>query len=141
MGSEFQQLLTRAHQASLNAYAPYSHFQVGAALLCDDGSIITGCNVENASFSLCLCAERVAIVKAVSEGRKHFKAIAISACRQNPITNDVVIDTAVRPCGACLQVMAEFFGGQAIVICPSDNQPMQRFTVSELFPQAFQFAR
>ena len=91
-------LLRIAKEASYNAYVPYSRFQVGAALECDDGTVFTGCNVENAAFGSTICAERTACVKAVSEGHKSFKRIAIYADSQNWAT----------PCGACRQFMAEF---------------------------------
>jgi len=93
-----QDLLKEALQARKAAHAPYSRFKVGAALLCNDGSVFTGCNVENASYGLALCAERVAVFKAVSERRKKFTALAVVADTPEP----------VQPCGACLQVLAEF---------------------------------
>ncbi len=87
-----------AIEARKQAYVPYSKFAVGAALLCADGSIYTGCNIENASFGLTNCAERTAIFKAVSEGKRDFVALAVVADTPNPCS----------PCGACRQVMAEF---------------------------------
>lgn len=137
MGSEYQQLLKRAEQASVSAYAPYSNFHVGAALLCEDGTVVTGCNIENASYGLCLCAERVAISKAVSEGKKKFKALAVSASRVNQMTSELEVDTSVRPCGACLQVMKEFFSNNTIVLCPSSQREPLQFTMCDLLPHAF----
>ena len=137
MGREYQQLLTKAEEASAGAYAPYSHFYVGAALLCEDGTVVTGCNVENASYGLCLCAERVAISKAVSEGKRHFKALAVSASRMNPMTNELEVDSSVRPCGACLQVMMEFFQKDTTVICPSGKNVPLQFSMQDLLPHAF----
>lgn len=87
-----------ARQVLAKSYSPYSSFAVGAALLTNDGNIVTGCNVENASYGLTLCAERVALVKAVSEGYRHFTALVVFTPTQNP----------TPPCGACLQMLAEF---------------------------------
>lgn len=108
-------LLTNAHKAKENAYCRYSNFQVGAAVLAKDGNIIKGCNVENASYGLTMCAERTALFKAVSEGYKpgDFEAIAIAASADN-----------FSPCGACRQVINEFgddiivifeFGGETVI--------------------------
>ena len=98
-----QELLKMAEEASAYAYTPYSHFQVGAAVLCTDGSIYTGCNVENASYGLCMCAERVAIGKAISEGRRRIDKIAVAGREEKG-----VFRPGCLPCGACRQVIAEF---------------------------------
>ena len=95
---EIQKLIDRAIVAREKTYSPYSHFGVGAALLCEDGVIYEGCNIENASYSLTNCAERTAIFKAVSEGHTKFKALAVVADTEGPCA----------PCGACRQVMGEF---------------------------------
>ena len=95
---ETQKLMDCAIKARENAYSPYSHFAVGAALLCEDGTLYEGCNIENASYGLTNCAERTAIFKAVSEGHTKFKALAVVADTEGPCA----------PCGACRQVMAEF---------------------------------
>lgn len=95
---EIQKLMDCAIKARENAYSPYSHFAVGAALLCEDGTLFEGCNIENASYGLTNCAERTAIFKAVSEGHIKFKALAVVADTEGPCA----------PCGACRQVMAEF---------------------------------
>ena len=92
-----RELMSLAKQASLNAYIPYSHFAVGAALECDDGTVFTGCNVENAALGSTICAERTACCKAVSEGHRSFRRIAIYAEREHWCT----------PCGACRQLLAE----------------------------------
>jgi cytidine deaminase len=101
---ESKLLVQAAKEAQKNAYAPYSKFKVGAALLTTDNKITLGCNIENASYGLTVCAERVAIFKAVSEGYKKFKAIAV-------VTSD-----GSYPCGACLQVMAEFAPNLTVII-------------------------
>ena len=95
---EIQKLIDRAIVAREKTYSPYSHFGVGAALLCEDGAIYEGCNIENASYGLTNCAERTAIFKAVSEGRTKIKALAVVADTEGPCA----------PCGACRQVMGEF---------------------------------
>jgi cytidine deaminase len=93
-----RELLNIAQEASTKAYAPYSNYRVGAALECEDGTVYSGCNVENAAYGECICAERCAVVKAVSEGRRAFRRIAIYAEGRN----------YAMPCGACRQVLAEF---------------------------------
>lgn len=95
---KIQNLIERAIVAREKTYSPYSHFGVGAALLCEDGRIYEGCNIENASYGLTNCAERTAIFKAVSEGHTKFKALAVVADTEGPCA----------PCGACRQVMVEF---------------------------------
>lgn len=110
---ELHQLLDAARAASSHAYAPYSRFHVGAALLTETGRIVTGCNVENASLSLTICAERVALVKAVSEGDRHFRALALVGPSGAPCP----------PCGACLQALAEFDPGLMIVLPGPTREP------------------
>jgi cytidine deaminase len=125
-------LLRRAREARAHAYAPYSRFQVGAALLADDGRIFAGCNVENASYGLGNCAERVAIGTAVSQGARSFVAIAVTGPENA---------TACAPCGACRQVLSEF-GPELPVIMPAggpDGYTVQ--TIGELLPGAFGPAR
>ena len=117
-----------AIEASNRAYAPYSKFRVGAALLAEDGRVFTGCNVENASFGLTNCAERTAVFKAVSEGATRFKAIAIAGG----------VGDVAMPCGACRQVLAEFCPPEAPVRCVSlDGAITKDFTVGELLPGVF----
>ena len=101
-----EELIALAKEAMTRAYAPYSGFKVGAALLCQDGTVYQGCNIENAAFSPTVCAERTAIFKAVSEGKREFAAIAVCGGK------DGVITGLFPPCGVCRQVMAEF--------CPAD---------------------
>jgi cytidine deaminase len=114
-----------AKKARKLAYAPYSRFKVGAALLDDHGRIWSGCNVENASYGLSLCAERVAIAKMVSAGSRQWQALALAA------KNGVV------PCGACLQVLAEFAAPDALVAVPDSSGTATIFRLSDLLPEAF----
>jgi cytidine deaminase len=120
-----RQLLTRAEDALKNAYAPYSKFKVGCALLTEDGRIYTGCNIENASYGATNCAERTAIFKAVSEGHKDFTALAI--------VSDI---PHVVPCGICRQVIAEFCSDLEIITGKSDGD-IKSFNIKELLPYAF----
>ena len=121
-------LLSIAKEASYNAYVPYSRFQVGAALECDDGTVYTGCNVENAAFGSTICAERTACVKAVSEGRRSFKRIAIYADSRNWPT----------PCGACRQFMAEFSPDMEVLCSKADGRYVS-YKLRELLPYGFDF--
>jgi cytidine deaminase len=123
---KFRKLIATAKAAQRNAHAPYSKFHVGAALLTKSGKVYTGVNIENASYGLTNCAERVAIGKAVSEGHRKFQAIAC-----------VAPSTSLSPCGACRQVLAEF--GEMVVIC-ADSRNTRRIRIhllSELLPHAF----
>ncbi len=106
-----KELLSMAAEAAENAYAPYSGFRVGAALECADGSVFLGCSVENASFGDTLCAERTAVVKAVSEGRREFRRIAVSASSAD----------YCLPCGSCLQVLREFSEDMEILSARGDG--------------------
>lgn len=105
--SEFFSLAVRASEKS---YSPYSNFKVGAVLLTEDGQVFTGCNIENASYSLTVCAERTAIFKAVSSGFRNFKAIAIAG------SSDGDFSKPCPPCGACLQVMSEFCDDDFMIV-------------------------
>ncbi len=119
-------LLAAAHAARRQAYAPYSKFRVGAALLTEDGKIVTGSNVENASYGLTICAERVAVTKAISDGYRKFQALAIAAPSASP-----------TPCGACRQVLAEF--GDLVVVCADSRrrESAQLYRLEELLPAGF----
>jgi len=119
-----QELIAAARQAYHRAYAPYSNFSVGAALRARSGQIFTGCNVENASYGLTVCAEMTAVVKAVSEGERDFEAIAI------------VSRGRVAPCGSCRQVLAEFNPNLLIVLADLQGDG-RTFRLSELLPAAF----
>ena len=121
-------LLNMARDAAKQAYVPYSHFPVGAALECADGSVFTGCNVENAALGSTICAERTAIVKAVSEGRRKFVRIAIYGEGE----------TYCMPCGACRQVMAEFAGDSDMeVLCTRAGGRYVSYRLSQLMPHTF----
>ena len=122
---EIQKLMDCAIKARENAYSPYSHFAVGAALLCEDGILYEGCNIENASYGLTNCAERTAIFKAVSEGRIKFKALAVVADTEGPCA----------PCGACRQVMAEF--KIPLIIMGNLMGNIKIVTIEELLPFSF----
>jgi len=117
-------LVALATQARSRAYAPYSGYCVGAALLAKSGRVHTGCNVENAVYPVTLCAERVALVKAVSEGEREFETIA------------VVTANAGTPCGSCRQALAEF-GLETRVLIATPNRLVRECTVSELLPHSF----
>ncbi len=121
-----RELVILAKEAMENAYAPYSHFKVGAALLAKDGRVFQGCNIENASYGATNCAERTAIFKAVSEGVREFEAIAIVASSGE----------YASPCGICRQVLFEFLP-EGKVILDSDEKGMVTFTVRELLPLGF----
>lgn len=122
---EIQKLMDCAIKARKNAYSPYSHFAVGAALLCEDGTLYEGCNIENASYGLTNCAERTAIFKAVSEGHIKFKALAVVADTEGPCA----------PCGACRQVMAEF--KIPLIIMGNLMGNIKIVTIEELLPFSF----
>ncbi len=122
---DLEALVAAAVAARSSAYAPYSDFSVGAAVWATDGCIFTGCNVENVSYGLTICAERVAIGSAVAAGRQSFEALAL------------VTDGAVAPCGACLQVLAEFCEQAIVVICHADGRIARTTTLSDLLPDRF----
>ena len=125
-----EQLATLAKQAMEKAYAPYSGYKVGAALLCGDGTVYTGCNIENAAFSPTMCAERVAFGKAVSEGHRDFTAIAVCGGK------DGVITGTFPPCGVCRQVMAEFCKPDFTVHLVSDAG-VESISLKNLLPHSF----
>ena len=112
------------------SYCPYSHFPVGAALECEDGTVYTGCNIENAGYSATVCAERTAVFKAVSEGEREFSAIAVVGGSGDSI------DPACTPCGVCRQVLAEFCDPTMPVILGNSDQ-LKVLTLENLLPLAF----
>ena len=123
---DVQALIEAANAARDHAYAPYSHYPVGAALRTKSGRVYTGVNIENAAYPTGICAERVAVFKAVSDGEQEFEAIA------------VVTDNGGSPCGACRQVLAEFGLDTNVFIADGSGKLVQSTTVGELLPNAFQ---
>ena len=124
---DWDHLVELAWETRLKAHAPYSQFQVGAALLAFDGRIFTGCNVENSSYGLTMCAERNALGKAVSEGASDFLRIAVIADTHAP----------VPPCGACRQVIYELCGKQTEIVMVNLHGQIETHTVEQLLPEAF----
>ncbi|MGG1546560.1 cytidine deaminase [Bacillus paralicheniformis] len=122
-----QELIAEALKAREFAYVPYSKFKVGAALLTEGGKVYKGCNIENAAYSLCNCAERTALFKAYSEGEKSFKMLAVAADTPGPVS----------PCGACRQVISELCSPNMPVILTNLNGQIKEMTVQELLPGAF----
>jgi cytidine deaminase len=120
-----QALIDAANTVRQNAYVPYSNYRVGAAVQTKSGRVFTGVNVENASYPETMCAERVAIFKAVSEGEKDFEAIS------------VVTDNGGSPCGGCRQVLAEFGLDTIVLIANGEAQLLKEMTVKDLLPEAF----
>ena len=128
-------LLQRAKDARKGAYAPYSGFFVGAALLCRDGRIFLGCNIENASFSPTCCAERVAIFKAISEGAREFEAIAVVGGHGEDT------QPMCTPCGVCRQVLSEFCDDHLTVILESRDGSPLKLSMGELLPARFRLSQ
>jgi cytidine deaminase len=124
--ADYEALISAAKDARLNAHAPYSNFRVGAALRATSGRIFGGCNVENATYGLTVCAERVAIFKAISEGERGFDAIAV-------VTDT---DSLTPPCGACRQLIWEFCGDVPVVLCNLKGRA-ETLRMRELFPKPF----
>lgn len=128
---ENNKLVKLAIEAMQNAYAPYSKFKVGAALLTKSGKIYLGSNVENASFGCTNCAERTAFFKAVSEGEREFVKIAVVGGKDGKITD------YITPCGVCRQVMSEFCGEDFEIVAATSEQDFKLFTLSQLLPFGF----
>ncbi|WP_058486953.1 cytidine deaminase [Defluviitalea phaphyphila] len=122
----YKKLIEKAYKAKEMAYVPYSKFQVGAAVLTDSGKIFTGCNIENASYGATNCAERTAIFKAISEGERNFKAIAIVSSSGD----------FTYPCGICRQVIVEFMKDGEIILA-NEKGEYKVYTVQEILPFAF----
>ena len=124
-------LVKKANEARAKSYCPYSGFAVGAALLCADGTIYTGANIENASYTPTICAERVAFFSAVHDGHRDFTAIAIVGGKSG-----CDIDSLCTPCGVCRQVMSEFCKGDFNIIL-SDGEKDSVFTLDDMLPHRF----
>ena len=124
---DMQNLIDQSKKAREKAYVPYSKFQVGAALLTEDGNVFHGCNIENAGYSMTNCAERTAMFKAVSDGHRKFSAIAVTADTEGPVS----------PCGACRQVLAEFCSQDMPVYLTNLKGEVLKTTVGELLPGSF----
>ena len=128
---KYKELIDLAIKAREMAYAPYSEFAVGAALLCKDGTVYTGCNIENSSFGATNCAERTAIFKAVSEGAGDFEAIAVVGAKHGePLM-------FCPPCGICRQVMTEFCDLDSFLVVLSDGKEEKIYTLREMLPHSF----
>jgi len=124
--SEHDALIAAARTAREHAHAPFSNFRVGAAVRAKSGRVFTGCNVENATYGLTLCAERVAIFKAISEGERGFDAVAVVADT----------DTLTPPCGACRQILWEFCGDAEVILANLEGK-VERHRMAALFPKPF----
>ncbi len=125
-----QELINAAKKAMEKSYAPYSHFNVGAALYCGDGKVYLGANIENSSFSLCCCAERNAVFRAVNDGERDFKAIAIVGGKNHKI------EKYCPPCGACRQVLTEFCK-ESFDIILTNGQKIKTFKLKDIMPLGF----
>lgn len=123
-----EQLIEKALEMRSKAYVPYSKFPVGAALLTKSGKVYTGCNIENAAYPVSLCAERVAIFKAIADGETEFEELAVAADTNRP----------VPPCGSCRQVMSEFFETDTRVHLTNLHNQLKTVTMEELLPFSFQ---
>lgn len=126
-----KELCSRALAARKNAYAPYSGFTVGAALLCASGKVYTGCNIENAAFSPTVCAERTAVFKAVSEGERDFSLLAVVGGKNGAISEQF------PPCGVCRQVLSEFCPPDFPILLVTGADHFEKITLRELLPRRF----
>ena len=128
-----KRLIELALEARNRSYCPYSGFAVGAALLCQDGTIYTGCNIESSAYTPTICAERTAIFKAVSEGKRDFICMAVAGGNK-----DADILPITTPCGVCRQVMIEFCNPQTfLVFCASSTERYKAYTLAQLLPKGF----
>jgi len=126
-----EQLIELAKEAMTHAYVPYSGYKVGAALLCADGTVYQGCNIENASYTPTVCAERTAFFKAVYDGHREFAAIAVCGGKDGVITGQF------PPCGVCRQVMREFCGDDFLIYMVGAEGTFQTLTLAQLLPYSF----
>ena len=129
-----KRLVSLAIEAMAHAYVPYSGYKVGAALLCADGTVYQGCNIENASYGATNCAERTAFFKAVYDGHRAFTAMAVCGGK------DGIITGYFPPCGICRQVMSEFCGDDFVVYLPGAGKEYKTMTLAELLPGGFSAA-
>ena len=127
-------LMEKAVEAMGNSYSPYSGYTVGAALLCEDGTVYQGCNIENASYTPTVCAERTAFFKAVYDGHRDFRAIAVCGGKNGVITG------SFPPCGVCRQVMREFCRDDFIIYTGGADGKLNAYTLAQLLPQSFSAA-
>lgn len=149
MKTDIKNLLNEAIKNTESAYAPYSKYKVGAALLSKSGKVYSGANIENASFGATVCAERVAFLKAVSEGEKSFSALAlcgkkIKADTEKEYRNkkeEYVIDQDCTPCGICRQTMAEFCNEDFKIYVPQSENEFKEYTLKELFLNGFKIKK
>lgn len=128
----YKELIEKAIKMTQFSYTPYSNFKVGAALLCSDGTIYTGCNIENSAYGPSVCAERTAIFKAVCEGHKDFVAIAIVGGLNGKLENFCM------PCGVCRQVMSEFCKKDFIIISAKSEEEYKTYTLEQILPYSFE---
>ena len=126
-----EKLMELAIDAMGHSYSPYSGYKVGAALLCADGMVYQGCNVENAAYSPTICAERTAIFKAIYDGKRDFTAIAVCGGKDGKITGKF------PPCGVCRQVMREFCKDDFMIYLHTDSLDIRGYSLAELLPQSF----
>lgn len=134
MDTVINNLITKALEVQKNSYSPYSNFCVGAALLCQNGKVFTGCNIESVSFTPTICAERTAIAKAVSENVRDFKMIAIVGKKRNGRKEDI---DYISPCGVCRQMLAEFCDKDFKVILAKNVDDYKIYTLEQLLPCSF----
>ncbi|NLL04910.1 MAG: cytidine deaminase [Clostridiaceae bacterium] len=128
---DYKDLVKSANDIKQNAYAPYSNFHVGAALIATSGKVYTGVNVENSSYGATICAERTAILKAISEGERSIKALAIASD-----SNDFTL-----PCGICRQVILEFADEDLVILCSNNKGEYKVYSLNDLLPNAFIFKK
>ncbi|WP_010249073.1 cytidine deaminase [Acetivibrio cellulolyticus] len=128
---DYENLVKLANDIKKNAYAPYSNFHVGAALIGNSGKVYTGVNIENSSYGATICAERTAICKAISEGEKSIKAIAIASDSED----------YTFPCGICRQVILEFADKDLVILCSNNNGKYKVFSLNDFLPNAFVFEK
>lgn len=129
--TDFRELCKAAISAMERSYSPYSHFTVGAALLTSSGRIYLGCNIENAAYSECICAERTAFAKAISEGEKDFLALAVAGGKNGKI------EGVCTPCGACRQVMGEFCPPDFPILLVKGEDEFEKISLGQLLPRSF----